>query len=78
MTSPKQLLSRRSRPQRVLETVKSSLHVPSGVKSSLSSVGSSKAMKAGLITVGGLAGLTAGSAGLASLRRRSEGANDDS
>jgi hypothetical protein len=78
MTTPKRLLNRRSRPQRALETVKSSLHVPSGVKSSLSSVGSSKAMKAGLITVGGLAGLTAGSAGLSSLRRRSEGANDDS
>ena len=36
-----------------------------------------KALKAGLIA-GGLAGLTAGSAGISSLRRRAEGARDDS
>ena len=36
-----------------------------------------KARKAGLIA-GGLAGLTAGSAGISSLRRRLEGARDDS
>ena len=69
------LLNRKRRSQRLLETVK---NVPSGIKSSLPDVGSSKAMKAGLITAGGLAGLTAGSAGLSSLRRHSEGASDDS
>jgi hypothetical protein len=68
-------LKRKSRSQRLLETVK---NVPSGIKSAIPDVGSSKAMKAGLITAGGLAGLTAGSAGLASLRRRSEGPSDDS
>lgn len=36
-----------------------------------------KAMRAGLVA-GGLAGLTAGSAGISSLRRRKEGARDDS
>jgi hypothetical protein len=36
-----------------------------------------KALKAGLIA-GGLAGLTAGSAGISSLRRRKEGARDGS
>lgn len=35
-----------------------------------------KALKAGVI-VSGVAGLTAGSAGISSLRRRTEGANDD-
>jgi hypothetical protein len=71
------LLNRKSRPQRLLETVKT-LPVPSGIKSGLQKVGSSKATKASLITVGGLAGLTAGSAGLSSLRRHREGASDDS
>jgi hypothetical protein len=36
-----------------------------------------KTLKAGLI-VSGVAGLTAGSAGISSLRRRTEGARDDS
>jgi hypothetical protein len=39
---------------------------------------SSKTVKVGAITAGGLAGLTAGSAGISSLRRRAEGAEDDS
>jgi hypothetical protein len=72
------LLSRKSRTQRLLKTVNKSLRVPSGIKSGLPDVGSGKAMKAGLITAGGLAGLTAGSAGISSLRRHSEGASDDS
>ena len=37
-----------------------------------------KALKVGLIAVGGLAGLTAGSAGISSLRHHREGARDDS
>lgn len=69
------LLNRKSRPQRLLETVK---NMPSGIKSGLPDVGSGKAMKAGLIAAGGLVGLTAGSAGISSLRRHSEGASDDS
>jgi hypothetical protein len=39
---------------------------------------SDKAVRAGLIAAGGLTGLTAGSAGVSSLRRRSEEAEDDS
>jgi hypothetical protein len=38
----------------------------------------SKARKAGLIAAAGFAGLTAASAGISSLRRREDGANDDS
>ena len=41
-------------------------------------LGSSKARKAGLIAAGSVAGLTAGSAGISSLRRRSERAREDS
>ena len=37
-----------------------------------------KAVKAGMIAAGGLAGLTAASAGISSLRRRTEGASGDS
>ena len=40
--------------------------------------GSSKARRAGLIAAGGAVGLTAGSAGISSLRRRSEGRVDAS
>ena len=49
-----------------------------GSSSSLPGVSSGKALKTGLIAAGGLAGLTAGSAGISSLRRRKEGARDDS
>jgi hypothetical protein len=72
------LFNRKGTLQRFLDTVNDSLDVPSGVKSSLADVGSGKALKAGLIAAGGLAGLTAGSAGISSLRRRREGARDDS
>ncbi len=78
---------RKSRVQRLLETVNDSLDVPSAIKVGLPGVGSGnplnaalpkdKALKAGLIA-GGLAVLTAGSAGISSLRRRKEGARDDS
>jgi hypothetical protein len=51
--------------------------MPSGIKASLPNVGSDNARKAGLIA-GAVVGLTAGSAGISSLRRRTEGARDDS
>jgi hypothetical protein len=73
-----QLFNRKSRAQRLLKPVNKSLRVPSGIKSGLPDMGSGKAKKAALITAGGLASLTAGSAGISSLRRRSEGASDDS
>jgi hypothetical protein len=88
------LLNRKSQLQRLLDTLTDSLDAPSGmrlglpsgirsglpnrIKLDLPSVDSGKALKAGLIAAGGLAGLTAGSAGISSLRRRTEGARDDS
>lgn len=80
------LLRRKSRPQRLLETVTNSLDVPSRIKSGLPGGGSAnelkaaltqgKAVKAGLIAAG-VAGLTAGSAGISSLRRRTTRPGDD-
>jgi hypothetical protein len=71
------VFNRKSQLQRVLESIGDSLDVPSGIKK-LPDGGSGKALKAGLIAAGGLAGLTAGSAGISSLRRQREGARDDS
>jgi hypothetical protein len=82
------LFNRKSQLQRLLETVTDSLDTSRGSKLSVpGGLGSTtalkhalpndKAVKAGLIA-GGLAGLTAGSAGISALRRRREGARDDS
>lgn len=82
------LFNRKSQLQRLLETVNDTFDTSRGAKLGLpGGMGSTKAlkdalpndkaMKAGLIA-GGLAGLTAGSAGISSLRRRREGARDDS
>jgi hypothetical protein len=60
---------RKSRLQRLLTTVKN-VDLPGRP--------SDKAVRAGLIAAGGLTGLTAGSAGISSLRRRIEEAGDDS
>jgi hypothetical protein len=91
-------LNRKSKRERLLETVADSLDpvklfktvfpdgLPSGqtLKEGLPSseslkavVPRDKAVKAGLVA-GGLAGLTAGSAGISSLRRRREEAGGDS
>ena len=72
------LPNKKSKLQRLLETAGDSLNVPRGVRSSLPDLGSGKALKTGLIAAGGLAGLTAGSAGISSLRGRKEGGRDDS
>jgi hypothetical protein len=48
------------------------------VKKDLPGRPSEKTVKRGLIAAGGLAGLTAGSAGISSLRRASEEGEDDS
>jgi hypothetical protein len=75
--------NRKSKLERALQTVTDSLDVPDGIKNALPGEGlkavvpQGKALRAGLIA-GGLAGLTAGSAGISSLRRRQEGATDDS
>jgi hypothetical protein len=80
------LFNRKSKFERLLESVNDSLETMTGLAAA-SGVGSGKALKdalpkdkarkAGLIA-GGVAGLTAGSAGVSSLRRRLEGARDDS
>jgi hypothetical protein len=59
---------RKSRLQQLLATV----------KKNLPGRPSDKTVKTGLVAVGGLAGLTAGSAGISSLRSRGEEAEDDS
>lgn len=73
------LFKRKSRrPQRFIEKLGHSLVAP--VATRLQHVGrpSDKTLKVGAIAAGGLTGLTAGSAGISSLRRRVEGAEDDS
>jgi hypothetical protein len=69
-------LSRKSRLERLQKTVNDSLKVPSSIKSGVPDVGSGRALKTGLIAAGGLAALTAGSAGISSLRRQRERATD--
>ena len=66
---------KKSTTQRLIDSVTSSLG-SSTLK--ISHLGSSKARKAGLIAAGSVAGLTAGSAGISSLRRRSKRAREDS
>jgi hypothetical protein len=63
--------NRKSQRERLLETGKDSLDSLSG------SMTKGKMLKAGVVA-GGLAVLTAGSAGISSLRRRTEGARGDS
>lgn len=82
------MFKRKSSIQRLGESIKDSLD-PSGTNFSVSGPGSAgkalkdalpakdKALKAGLVA-GGLTALTAASAGISSLRRRQEGARDDS
>jgi hypothetical protein len=72
-------IRRKSRPQRLLTTVKDSIAAPLAKRLRLPARPSGKTAKVGLIAAGGLTGLTAGSAGISSLRRaHSEGAEDDS
>jgi hypothetical protein len=88
------MFNRKSRLQRLVEAinplassgVKSAL--PGGSKAVKVALPNGKAIKAGLpdkeqalkagLVAGGIAGLTTGSAGISSLRRRKEGARDDS
>jgi hypothetical protein len=62
------LLRTKSEPERPLDTVGDSLAALSG------GVNKSKLLKAGLIA-GGVVALTAGSAAISSIRRRTEGGN---
>jgi hypothetical protein len=71
------LPSRKSQLRRFVDQVNDSLDVRGGLTSRLPGVGTDGARKAGLVA-GTLAGLTAGSAGISLLRRRTEGARDNS
>ena len=71
------ILNRKTPLQRFLDSVNDTLDVPDGLKFDLPGGSSGRALKAGLLAFGGLAGLTAGSAGISSLRHRA-GASDDS
>jgi len=67
------LFHRKSSLDRLLESIDDSLGAAGGLTSSLPRrIGADKA-KAGLIAAGGLATLTAASAGISSLRRRIDG-----
>jgi hypothetical protein len=72
------ILNRKTPLQRFLDSVNDTLDVPDAFRFQLPGGGPGKALKAGLIAAGGLAGLTAGSAGISSLRRHKEGERDDS
>jgi hypothetical protein len=69
---------RKSTLQRLLDTVGDSLDKATDVKPNLPDVDSGQARKAGLIAAGSLAGLTAGSAAISSLRRRLDGEHQHS
>jgi hypothetical protein len=71
-------LRKKSPLERLLRTVGDSLHTATDAKLSVPDVSSSKARRAGLVAAVSAVGLTAGSAGITSLRRRSEAGRDDS
>jgi hypothetical protein len=64
--------------QRVMRTLGDSLDAASDARPSVPDLSSGKALRAGLIAAVSAVGLTAGSAGISSLRRRSEGARGGS
>ena len=64
------LFNRKSQLERLLDAIDDALDELPGELKGMPKGGSGKALKAGLITAGGLAGLAAGSAGISSLRRR--------
>jgi hypothetical protein len=74
----KRLFRRKSPLQRFVDTVSDQLDAASGVKPDLREVSSRKPVKTGLIAAGSVAGLTAGSAAISSLRHRSDRGRDDS
>ncbi|HEY4097400.1 MAG TPA: hypothetical protein VGM33_17895 [Baekduia sp.] len=77
--SVKPPFKRKSTLQRVVDAVGDQLDgAASRATPDLHAIGSGKAVKTGLITAGGLAGLTAGSAAISSLRHRRERERDNS
>jgi len=71
-------LTKKSPLERILQTVGNSLDVATDAKLSVPDMSSSKARRAGLIAAVSAVGLTVGSAGISSLRRRTEAGRDDS
>jgi hypothetical protein len=69
---------RKSTLQRFLDTVGDQLEAAADAKPDLPSGPAGKAVKAGLIAAGSVAGLTAASAGISSLRDRINRGRDDS
>jgi hypothetical protein len=74
----KRLFRRKNTLQRFVDTVSDQLDAVSGVKPDLREVSSRKPVKTGLIAAGSVAGLTAGSAVISSLRQRIDRGRDDS
>ena len=74
----KRPFSRKTTLQRVLDTVGDQFQAAAGVKPDLPDVSSRKTVKTGLIAAGSVAGLTAASAGISSLRDRIDRERDDS
>jgi hypothetical protein len=64
--------------QRVIDTVSDQLDAASGITPDLPALNSRKGVKAGLVAAGSVAGLTAGSAAISSLRHRVDRGRDDS
>jgi hypothetical protein len=71
-------LRKKSRMERMLQTLGDALDAATDAKLSAPDVSSSKTRRAGLIAAASAVGLTAGSAGISSLRRRSGSARGDS
>ena len=69
---------KKSRVERMLQTLGDALDAATDTKLSAPDVSSSKTRRAGLIAAASAVGLTAGSAGISSLRRRSESARGNS
>ena len=69
--------NRKSAPKRLVESVEDAISKPIGRKVRLPDPPSDKAMRAGLLAFAGAMGITAGSAGVSSLRRRAAEASKD-
>jgi hypothetical protein len=74
----KRPFGRKSTLQRFVDTVSDQLDAASSVTPDLPAVNSRKTVKTGLIAAGSVAGLTAGSAVISSLRQRIDRQRDDS
>jgi hypothetical protein len=74
----KRPFKRKSTLHRFVDTVSDQLDAASGVTPGLPARNKPKAVKTGLIAAGSVAGLTAGSAAISSLRHRIDRERDDS